>query len=252
MAKRFIDLSCPLEKEENLPEHGVKYGYYIRKPILTLAKDRIVCEQIGMWNHWGTHVDAPAHIFFRDEKSGIYWLNDYPLDKFYGEALCLDIPKGPKEVITPEDMERTAVGDLEIHENDIVCVHTGWGDMKNIYGPMRRDGPNYHGVNSPGLGPEGAEWLVKKKVKAYGCDTMGVNSQQWPLPAGTDFRKTGKPIREWIEPVHKILLGHDILQIEIMTNLDQVVGKRFTLLAFPLNFLEIDASPCRAIAILDE
>lgn len=252
MAKKFIDLSGPLEKEENLPEHAVKYGYYIRRPILSLAKDRIRCEQIGMWNHWGTHVDAPAHVFWPDEKKGIYWLHDFPLDKFYGDALCLDIPKGPKEMITVEEIEKAAVGHLKIRQNDMVCIHTGWNDLKNIYGPLRRDGPNYQGVLSPGLSPEAAEYLVKKKIKAYGCDTMGVNSQQHYLPPPPEFRKSGRPIREWREPVHSTLLEADILQIEIMTNLDLVAGKRFTLIAYPLNFIDIDASPCRAIAILDE
>ena len=37
-----------------------------------------------------------------------------------------------------------------------------------------------------------------------------------------------------------------------LTNLDLVTGKRFTLIAFPLNFIELDASPCRAIALLNE
>jgi kynurenine formamidase len=49
-------------------------------------------------------------------------------------------------------------------------------------------------------------------------------------------------------PIHKILLGGDVLIIENMTNLAPLAGKAFTVYALPLK-LEVDGSPARAIAI---
>jgi arylformamidase len=48
-------------------------------------------------------------------------------------------------------------------------------------------------------------------------------------------------------PVHKQLLGADILLIENLTNLEPLIGKQFKLYALPLK-LERDGAPARVIA----
>lgn len=51
-------------------------------------------------------------------------------------------------------------------------------------------------------------------------------------------------------PVHKALLGADILIVENLTNLKPLIGKTFKLYALPLK-LEKDGAPVRAIAELN-
>ncbi len=52
-------------------------------------------------------------------------------------------------------------------------------------------------------------------------------------------------------PVHKGLLGADILIIENLANLDQLEGKQFDVVAFPIR-LENDGAPARVVAIIQE
>ena len=47
-------------------------------------------------------------------------------------------------------------------------------------------------------------------------------------------------------PIHKILLGNDILIIENLTNLQQLSGKRFTVYAFPAKF-QLDGALVRVV-----
>ena len=53
-------------------------------------------------------------------------------------------------------------------------------------------------------------------------------------------------------PVHRALLGRDILSLENLANLGKVKGLVFTLSCFPLKFEDPDGSPIRAVAIVDE
>jgi len=48
-------------------------------------------------------------------------------------------------------------------------------------------------------------------------------------------------------PVHKILLGGEILIIENLTNMEALEGKNFTIYAFPIK-LQIDGAPVRVVA----
>lgn len=50
-------------------------------------------------------------------------------------------------------------------------------------------------------------------------------------------------------PIHRQLLGSDILIIENLTNLDRLLGKTFTVYAFPIA-LSLDAAPARVVAHL--
>src|SRR3989344_3535557 len=48
-------------------------------------------------------------------------------------------------------------------------------------------------------------------------------------------------------PIHRILLGNDILIIENLTNLGVLAGKESTIYAFPIK-LQIDGAPVRVVA----
>lgn len=52
-------------------------------------------------------------------------------------------------------------------------------------------------------------------------------------------------------PIHRILLRNDILIIENLTNLKELIGKKFKVYAFPIN-LQIEASPVRVVAEINQ
>ena len=87
----------------------------------------------------------------------------------------------------------------------------------------------------PGLGEDGSRWLVERGVKTFGVDT--------PTPDNPESRTY---------PCHMMCRKHGITHYENLANLDQVVGKRFTFIGFPLPIRGGHGGPTRAVAVLEE
>lgn len=140
-------------------------------------------------------------------------LNQIPLDHFVGTGKYVKLEHG-------FDLE--VIKQASLQEGDIVLFDTGMA-------------AKYHDKvyfeDYPAMNEEVANYLVSCKVKMLGLDT------------GSADNKDGFPI-------HKILLGGDVLIIENLTNLKQLPGKNFKVYALPLN-LEIDGSPARVVAELE-
>ena len=79
--------------------------------------------------------------------------------------------KNPVPAGTPfnkkEIDEALAKQGIQIKKGDVVLFHTGWQDM------AARD-PKAFMAGEPGLGKEGAEYLVSKEVLAVGADQWGL------------------------------------------------------------------------------
>ena len=249
---KLLDLSTPFDKDYSIPSYPFGHFDLEIKHTTTIPRDGNYSTQITMYSHVGTHMDAPMHVLSRKEKNGKYYLGDYPLEQMYGETVVLDIPKGVEEpygaAIRAEDLEKAskASNELGVREGDIVLVHTGWGRY------FTEDPKTAHWIfyKGPGLDIDGAEWLVKKKIKAFGMDTIGTQYKKYSFFPSKEELDIG--IKHVGEPVHRILLSNDILLIEHLYHLDQIAGKRVICGFFPLPFVDIEASPIRAIAFLDD
>ncbi|HZP63401.1 MAG TPA: cyclase family protein [Terriglobales bacterium] len=181
---------------------------------------------LGISTQVGTHVDAGAHV----EPDG--WpVDQIDLDRMMGPGVLVDErAKTADDPVTPADLERQS-----IHEGDIVVFYFNYHPPK--------DGELY---SQSYLTDETARWLVKHKVRAIASNTPGVENfkrgvaQHWTEPQNQAVA--------W--PVHKILLSHRIPIIEGLTNLDQLLGRRFQFIALPLKIAGADGSPIRAVAVL--
>lgn len=83
-------------------------------------------------------------------------------------------------------------------------------------------------TNGRELSPEVALFLVAEEVKAVGTDAMSIGD----------------------ETVHTILLSAEVPIFENLTNLEKVLGRTFTFIAFPLKIEGGSGSPVRAVAVL--
>jgi len=238
---RLIDLTCPFDPKYSVPQYPTIYQDIDISYKYTVHRDGRYCTQFTLTTHTGTHVDAPMHIY-EDGKP----LSNYPLERFYGEAVVLDIPKGELEEITAADLEKAKP---EVQPDDIVLIHTGWG---RFYEGEERKHELYLARRQPGLVVDAAQWLVDKKVKAVGIDAFTIRH---PYPEQSDYPLTEEDILAGksrpIEPVHDILLGNDVLIVEQLTNLHLIAGKRVTVCFLPLPFVGLDGSPVRAMAWVD-
>ena len=174
----------------------------------TLEKDGCAGHSISLSAHTGTHMDAPAHML-----PGTKNLDEFPLEKFTGHGVCINIDK---------EFRLADIKEIPIQQDDIVLFHTG---MDQSY--LK---PKYF-ENFPAIPADVAHYLVEKKVKMIGVDTCSPDYSPYTI--------------------HKIFLQDEILILENLTNLAPLVGKDFTVYAFPLK-LDIHGAPVRVVAEITE
>ena len=197
-------------------------------------------QKINTVLHFGTHIDAPFHAGFSMDVSEI------PLDRVYGTGVVVDIPKNDWELITEDELEKAKP---QIQEDDIVIIRTGWHQY------WGKDEIRY-AYKYPGLSKEGAEWLVSKKIKLLGIDTITpepiFSLNDGIIKSRPDIFSNKKIDREKypLMHVHKTLLGNNIFMLEqVGGQINEVSGQRLTIAAFPIKLVNGDGCQVRVVAI---
>ncbi len=165
----------------------------------------------GYCDHYislGTHVGTHIDAPMHMLEGGKS-LDQIPLEQFVSSGRLAEVAGSNFE----------SVKQAGIQAGDIVLFRTGMSDRYH---------EKEYFEDYPAMSEEVAKYLVGAKVKMVGVDTCSVDNQD-------GF------------PIHKILLGGDVLIIENLTNLDQLTGRDFNVYALPLS-LQIDGSPARVIA----
>lgn len=213
--RRLIDLSMPLDAATPVypGDPPVSRAWHC-----ALERDGVNVSKLELGAHAGAHVDAPLHFL-----GGGAGVAEMPLDRFLGEAVCVSAPKRPGDDVVLEDIEG-----VEIRPGDIVLFRTGWEE--------RAGSPSYFDESWPGLSVGLVNFLIERKVKAVGGD----------LPSAD-----GPAAIESGAPAHKLLAGAGMPIFECLVNLGELVGKRFLFAGFPLKIVGAEASPVRAVAILE-
>ena len=176
--------------------------------------------KIGMENHWGTHVDCPAHFFTHGAK-----VADYSCDFwFFKKPQVIKIIALPGQIIRKEDIQGSI-----IPETDLILFQSGWGEFR---------GENTYSFNNPGLNPGLGQWLRTNypNVRAIGIDWVSISSFQ--------HRELGRN-------AHRAFLdvkgeGNSILLIEDM-NLSTDLSCLTEVWVAPLQIEEIDSAPCTVV-----
>jgi arylformamidase len=163
--------------------------------------------------HTGTHVDAPHHF-----------LNDHRTV----DALPLEVLVGPVEVLQiPEHVDLITAGLLE-------NLQWSAGVQRVLFRTRnsRRwaDGDDNFDIDFVGISLEGAEWLVKKRLKLVGIDYLSV----------APYRQS--------TPTHRALLEPGIVLLEGL-DLSRVPAGHYDLYCLPLKLSGSDGAPARVILI---
>jgi kynurenine formamidase len=240
---KVIDLTMPLSSKTPTSEHVQKPGVFGTRwysPDLSYVPGMSVNWShsiISVDTHVGTHVDAPFHMMYNKWR-----LWEVPLDRWVGDAVCLDIPKKECEFVRAEDLEKAEKeAESELKPNDILLIHTGWCDNWD-----RLDLTTYlH--KQPGLHEDGAKWAVKKQIKMVGADLQSIDTMIDIDKAIT--REKGLDLNYF--PTHRVLFENNIPVTEGLVNLKEIAGKRVLFVGMPLKMTDLpDACPVRAVAIL--
>ena len=126
----------------------------------------------------------------------------------------------------PEPHEKIAKYESDIREGDIPILYTGWG--------ARRDFTADYLSGYPAITVESAKWLVQKRPKGIGIDTLSFDKYQ----------------DEATLPIHNVLCPADLPLFEEL-NLPKAIleRKRWWFMALPILYKGCSGARCRAVAI---
>ena len=191
-------------------------------PVTYREEESITLSQFVTGLHCGTHLDSPFHVIGHpSEKKTVEKVS---LEKCVGDAIVINVPRGPLEEITAADLEK--YGD-EIREVKRVLLNTGWH--------KQWEKPEYF-KKYPILTVGAAEFLAQLGIYLLGVDM--------PSLCGTDLAAN--------RAAHQTLLGKEIVLIETMANLSAITKSRIFFVGIPLKIVGREASPIRAVAIEEE
>lgn len=178
----------------------------------------------GMENHWGTHVDAPAHFF--DNGPSIC---DYsPWHFFFDNPQLLDLEVEKGELIGIETLNG------KINKSaDILLLKTGFHKFR---------GDEEYSLYAPGIKAEVGFWLREEhgNIRAIGLDFVSLSSYRQ--------REEGRAAHKaFLDPGAK---GNPILIVEDMKLDGNLNGLKKVIIA-PLLIEGIDSAPCTVIGILE-
>jgi arylformamidase len=215
---RLIDLSQPLyDGAPNCPAHPpVKVEIIADHPQVGWR-----VELLTLASHTGSHVDAPYHKLAEGAN-----LDQIPLDRFAGGAVIADFRGAVSdEPLTAEKLAARLPGSLE---DRIVLLATGWGAKR-----AKSDEWLQH---PPFLSPDGAEWLVARKIRGVGIDHYSIAGPRDPVNSQT----------------HTILLKAGVWIVEELSFPTEIfsVPQPFEFMSLPINFRGFTGAFCRPVAVI--
>ena len=188
-------------------------------------------EQITMFTHTGSHLDAPGHLI-----EGGLMIDQIPPDRWIRKGVTLDFRQTPEfGVITIDDLNRAEAdikgAGIAIEKGDIVLLCTGhhertWGSFD-------------YWDRTPRVDPAAAEWFIEREVSGAGYDFF---------QEGADLPPKGIPLGETAR-FHMGLLSQGIFNIEYLQNLHMILGKKVLIIAAPLLIRGGEGAPARVVAI---
>ncbi len=173
---------------------------------------------VDITTHLGTHVEAPYHHgeFTKD-------VTALPADYFMGRGVRLNLDTcGPLALITRGDLEAADRG--RVRKGDVLVLDSRFHSEPFIKNPNDQ---------RPHLSKESAEWFLEKGVKAVGFgDGICIENNI-----------------EHCVACHDIMLGNDILFLEVLKNVDQLKADIFLIIYLPLPIKGLDSSPVNIVAV---
>ena len=164
--------------------------------------------------HVGTHIDVPLHFL-----AGQPGVQNLPLTSFVGSGRVVTCGDGSSAApLGPE-----TVAGLDLSFTDFVLFATGW---------EQHWGTDRYYSEWPSLSPELATILAASNLKGVGLDSPSLDT----------FKSSA---------AHDICAAAGMINIENLTNLAELPSAGFQLLVLPLKLAEAEASPVRAVGLLE-
>jgi kynurenine formamidase len=219
----LVDLSHMLDDE--VP---AAYRMYNRITWMTASIcDRFNAAMLLVFEHAGTHVDAPTHLASVSGPT----IEETPLEQWMGDCCVIRI-RGVEHdgLVKVSDIQLWERENGQIGEGDFVLFDFGW---PSGWTPAANSEGMYGYKRNPGLSEEAAKYLVSKSIGLVGCDVPSIDSY-------LDEQSVA----------HRVILENKVALLETLSNLDKVPPKGAFLIAFPLRIKGGSGSPVRAVAFV--
>jgi kynurenine formamidase len=225
---RVIDLGHPLAASDPSWD-GIPA--FQRTPTATFEKDGYAAARITVDEHFGTHLDAPAHF----SKTG-WTVDQIPADHLYRLGVCINVTGK----VAPDPDYRVSVADIKAFESaagaipagSVVFIATGW----DKYWSDRVRYMNERGgvKHFPGLSQEAVAYLARDRgVAGIGIDTPSID-----YGPSTTFE------------AHKVSMPLNVYHIENAAHLAALPRKGFMVVVAPMAIAGGSGGPARVLAIL--
>jgi kynurenine formamidase len=219
------------------------------------STNAIVSQMLELPLHSGTHFDGQMHII-----SGGADVASVPLDRLCREGVIVDVSDAVEDfsIITPEMITSR----MEVRKGDILIYHTGW--HKYFNGSPEEDEERYY-LRHPGGNRALAEWIVEMDLAWTGIDT---GSGDHPMNTSIRYKRpdalkqyelqSGRDVNEVFPEddlfvMHKVPFRAGVTHVEnIGGDIEQALGRRCLIGAFPTPLEGGEAFPCRVVAFLDD
>jgi kynurenine formamidase len=227
---QVVDLTHPLDERTPYWPEGVSRSPFHTSLAETFERDGYFARSLTLPEHFGTHMDAPAHF----DPEGLT-VDQLSVENFLAPAVVVDVSEAAKS--NPD--YRVSVADLENWQKEhgaippraVVLFNTGWGarwSSQKDY--MNQDA---HGVlHFPGLSAEAARHLLERAHPlGIGIDTASID-----CGSSKDF------------PVHHLTMAAGLYHLESVANLDRLPAVGAYVVALPLKLTGGSGSPARVLA----
>jgi kynurenine formamidase len=226
---RVLDLSYAIS-DKLVPWPGDE-KWFEAKVNATVQKNGYFTRSFWMLEHYGTHLDAPAHF-----PPGKTTVDQIPVKQFFGPAVVLDArAEGAKDAdyqLPAASIEEWEKRHGRIAAGSIVLLRTGWASRWPDAQKYRNQDAQGK-MHFPGFSLEAAKLLIERKVSGLGCDTMSID-----YGASGDFA------------VHHLALGAGLYHLENLADLSGLPETGAFLIVAPIKLEGGSGGPVRVFALL--
>jgi kynurenine formamidase len=225
---RVIDLGHAIQADDPTWDEAPAYQ---RSVVATIEKDGYAGGKITIEEHFGTHVDAPAHF-----APGGWTVDRIPPDRLYRPGIRIDVSRqsssNPDYRVTAADLQAFEKQSGRIPEGAVVLIATGWD---RYWTDRARYMNEKNGVKHfPGLSAEATALLARdRRVAAIGIDTPSID-----YGPSTGFE------------AHHVSMPLNVYHIENMTHLMDLPASGSQIIVAPINIGGGSGGPARVFALL--
>lgn len=203
----------------------------VAETLLTIADNGFYARRVSLFEHTGTHFDAPCH--FVDKGMSV---DQVPADTLIRPLRVLDVSAdvgdNPDAEIELDYVRRHEKEHGEIPHGAAVFVRTGWDRFCTDRARYAGEGtvPSF-----PGFGVAAARFLVEERaVSGLGTDTLGIDPG-----CATEF------------PVHKqVSHPRGVWHVENLVNLDQLPATGAWVFVGAIKLVDGSGAPARVLALV--